>query len=62
MIKETIAESDQRMKSTIQALEDDLRVPVVHPIPARAWEIQRRLNVHQPKPGFGRLMAEMILD
>ena len=54
--------SGWRIMEVIQALEDDLRVPVVHPIPARAWEIQRRLNVHQPKAGFGRLIAEMILD
>lgn len=54
--------SGWRIMEVIQALEDDLGVPVIHPIPARAWEIQRRLNVRQPKAGFGRLMAEMTPD
>lgn len=54
--------SGWRILEVIQALEDDLRVPVVHAVAARAWEIQRRLNVHQPKKGFGRLTAEIILD
>jgi hypothetical protein len=33
---------------------------VVHPVPARCWEIQHRLSVRQRVPGFGRLLAEMI--
>jgi hypothetical protein len=37
-------------------------MPVVHPIAARSWDIQRRLTVRQPRPGFGRLLAEMPLD
>jgi maleate isomerase len=51
--------SGWRIMEMIQELEDDLGVPVVHPIPARAWEIQRRLNVRQPVDGYGRLMSEM---
>jgi len=29
---------------------------VVHPVPARVWEIQKRLHVRQPVKGFGQLL------
>lgn len=45
--------------STIAALEQDLGVPVVEPIAARIWEIQRRLHVHQPISGYGRLLETL---
>ena len=51
--------SGWRIMEMIQELEDDLGVPVVHPIPTRAWEIMRRLHVRRPVEGYGRLMAEM---
>jgi maleate cis-trans isomerase len=44
----------------IETLEQDLGVPVIHPVPARCWEIQKRLHVNQPVKGYGRLLAEMI--
>jgi maleate cis-trans isomerase len=44
----------------IDMLEQDLGVPVVHPIPARCWEIQLRLSIRQPVQGYGRLLAEMM--
>ncbi len=43
----------------IGELEQTLNVPVVHPGPARCWEIQLRLGLRQPIPGYGRLLAEM---
>jgi maleate cis-trans isomerase len=43
----------------ISELEQTLNVPVVHPGPARCWEIQLRLGLRQPIPGYGRLLAEM---
>jgi maleate isomerase len=49
-----------RVLPVIDMLERDLGVPVVHPVPARCWEIQQRLSVRQPVPGFGRLLAEML--
>ena len=52
--------SGWRVLEVIDLLEQDLQVPVVHPVPARCWEIQKRLNVNQPVPGFGRLLAEMV--
>ena len=44
----------------IDLLEQDLGVPVVHPVPARCWEIQQRLTIRQPVKGYGRLLAEMM--
>jgi len=50
--------SGWRTLDIIDMLEQDLQVPVVHPVPARVWEIQKRLHVRQPVKGFGRLLAE----
>jgi maleate isomerase len=52
--------SGWRVLPVIDLLEQDLGVPVVHPVPARCWEIQRRLSVHQRVRGYGRLLAEMV--
>src|SRR3954471_16381974 len=49
-----------RVMPIIETLEQDLGVPVVHPVPARCWEIQLRLSVRQPVRGYGRLLAEML--
>jgi maleate cis-trans isomerase len=48
-----------RCLDIIHLLEEDLQVPVVHPVPARVWSIQKRLHVRQPLKGFGRLLEEM---
>jgi len=48
-----------RCLDIIHLLEEDLQVPVVHPVPARLWSIQKRLHVRQPVKGFGRLLEEM---
>ena len=52
--------SGWRVLPVIDMLEQDLGVPVIHPVPARCWEIQHRLSIRQPVKGFGRLLAEMI--
>jgi maleate isomerase len=52
--------SGWRVLPIIDLLEQDLGVPVVHPVPARCWEIQHRLSIRQPVSGYGRLLAEMI--
>jgi len=52
--------SGWRVLPVIELLEQDLGVPVVHPVPARCWEIQLRLSIRQPVSGYGRLLAEMI--
>ena len=54
--------SKWRILDIVETLEQDLGVPVIHPVAARAWEIQRRLTVRQPRIGYGRLLAEMPLD
>jgi maleate cis-trans isomerase len=43
----------------LQMLEDDCGVPVVHSVPAKSWEIQRRLHVRQPVTGYGTLLATL---
>jgi maleate cis-trans isomerase len=43
----------------IAPLERDLGVPVVQAISARIWEIQKRLNVHEPIKGYGRLLETL---
>ncbi len=48
-----------RCLDIIHLLEQDLQVPVVHPVPARVWSIQKRLHVRQKAKGFGRLLEEM---
>jgi maleate cis-trans isomerase len=40
-------------------VEDDLEIPVVHPVAARVWYIQKRLHVRQPVQNAGRLLAEL---
>jgi maleate isomerase len=52
--------SGWRVLPVIDLLEQDLGVPVIHPVPARCWEIQHRLSIRQPVKGYGRLLAEMI--
>ncbi len=52
--------SGWRVLEVVDLLERDLGVPVVHPVPARCWEIQHRLSIRQPVAGYGRLLAEML--
>ena len=52
--------SGWRIMGILEMLEQDLGVPVVHPVPARCWEIQKRLTICQPVQGYGRLLAEML--
>ena len=54
--------SGWRVMEVIDALEEDLGVPVIHPICTRSWEIQRRLNVRQPVKGYGQLLRDMPID
>jgi maleate isomerase len=39
--------------------EEDLGLPVVHPVAARVWYVQKELRVRQPLQGLGRLLAEL---
>jgi maleate cis-trans isomerase len=52
--------SGWRIMGILDMLECDLSVPVVHPVPARCWEIQKRLSIHHPVAGYGRLLGEMV--
>src|SRR5712692_46835 len=51
--------SGWRTLDIIHLFEEDLQVPVVHPVPARVWAVQKRLHVRQPVKGYGRLLEEM---
>jgi maleate isomerase len=51
--------SGWRTLDIIEKLEQDLGVPVVHPVTARSWEIQKRLRVRKPVKGYGRLLEDM---
>ena len=51
--------SGWRTLDIIEMLEQDLQVPVVHPVTARVWEIQKRLHVREPRHGFGHLLATL---
>lgn len=43
----------------VTPVEDDLEIPVVHPVAARVWYVQKRLRVRRPLQGAGRLLAEL---
>jgi maleate isomerase len=43
----------------VVALEEDLGIPVVHPVAARVWYVQKRLHIREPVKGAGRLLEEM---
>jgi len=51
--------SGWRVLPIISLLEQDLQVPVVHPVPARVWAVQKELHVREKIEGFGRLLEEM---
>ena len=51
--------SGWRTLSIIRLMEQDLQVPVVHPVTARVWEIQKRLHVREPVAGYGHLLEAL---
>ncbi|MPZ15653.1 MAG: hypothetical protein GEU73_14730 [Chloroflexi bacterium] len=51
--------SGWRVLDMVQTLEEDLDVPVVHPVAARVWAVQRKLHVRQSVLGYGRLLEEL---
>jgi maleate isomerase len=54
--------SGWRVMEMIEELEQDCGVPVIHPITARSWEIQRRLSIRQRVQGYGVLLEDMPVD
>jgi maleate cis-trans isomerase len=40
-------------------VEDDLELPVVHPVAARVWYVQKKIRIRQPLAGAGWLLAEL---
>lgn len=51
--------SGWRTLDIISTLEQDLGVPVVHPVTARVWEFQKRLHVHEPIRGYGHFLQDL---
>ena len=51
--------SGWRTLGIIKTLEQDLQVPVVHPVTARIWEFQKRLRVREPRRGYGYLLEAL---
>jgi maleate isomerase len=51
--------SGWRTLDIIHLLEEDLQLPVVHPVPARVWAVEKLLRVRQPVRGYGRLLESM---
>jgi maleate isomerase len=51
--------SGWRCTDIIEEMEQDLGVPVVHPVPARVWAVQNRLHINQPVAGYGRLLEAL---
>jgi maleate cis-trans isomerase len=41
------------------AVENDLGVPVVHPVAARVWYVQKKLRIKNPMRGAGKLLEEL---
>ena len=51
--------SGWRTIGIIKTLEQDLLVPVVHPVTARVWEFQKRLHVREPRGGYGYMLEAL---
>ena len=47
-----------QVKDIVDA-ENDLGVPVVHPVAARVWLVQKKLRVRNPIQGASRLLEEL---
>jgi maleate isomerase len=51
--------SGWRTLDIIATLEQDLQVPVIHPVTARVWEFQKRLHVNEPVSGYGYFLESL---
>jgi maleate isomerase len=51
--------SDWRVIDVMEALEEELGVPVLQPVVVRCWYILNTLGRTDPIPGHGRLLASM---
>ena len=51
--------SGWRTLHIVDLLEQDLGVPVVHPVTARVWEFQKRLHVNEAREGYGVLLSDL---
>lgn len=54
--------SKWRILDIVDRLERTLGVPVVHPVTARCWAMQKRLGIERKQAGYGRLLSEFLLS
>ncbi len=40
-------------------LEEDLGIPVLHPVAIRVWAVQKRLGIHEPVHGATRILETL---
>ena len=52
--------SGWRVLAIVDMLEQDLGVPVVHPVPARCWEIQKPADDGNRSRDMGDMFSEMV--
>ena len=48
-----------RCNDIVQAIEDDLGIPVISTLSARIWEIQKQLCIRQPIANNGSLLSDL---
>lgn len=51
--------SEWRSADIVDRVEHELGVPVISPVIAQGWDIQKRLHQRWPLRGYGRLIAEL---
>jgi len=51
--------SKWRVLDVVDRIERTLGIPVVHPVTARCWAIQKRLSVERRVDGYGRLLSDL---
>lgn len=51
--------SDWRVLDVAQQIEEEIGIPVLHPVLVRCWYIRRMLGLDAPFSGHGWLLAEM---
>ncbi|MFM2129243.1 MAG: hypothetical protein RL477_789 [Pseudomonadota bacterium] len=51
--------SKWRVLDIVERLEGELGIPVVHPVTARCWYMQKSTSIERPLAGHGRLLAAL---
>ena len=54
-----LKKAERDVEGFVDLLEQDLGVPVVHPVTARVWEFQKRLHENEAREGYGVLLSDL---